>query len=174
MPLAHFKDFNSVQPLLADLIDSAAAEQLHVNVFYQKIRKYITDPLEPMLDLSSQIMYLQHDDDLDEKFDILFGVGPGGIDILLPILTFLYKGLARVRSAGFPLDDDSRKTEYTLQETSNALLVCVKHFRDTHHRSLWDPKGGFRELAHILYKHDEDLPVFLHLIPDFSSALKIF
>ncbi|KAJ7753640.1 hypothetical protein DFH07DRAFT_1030484 [Mycena maculata] len=173
MPLTHFKDFNSVQPLLVDLIDSSVAEQLNVNVFYANIRKYITDPLEHMLDLASQIMYLQHDDDLDEKFGYLFGVGPGGINILLPILTFLYQGLARIRSAGFTLDEDSRKMEYALQETSRAFLVCVKHFRDTYHRSLWDPKGGFRELAYILHKHDQDLPVFLDLILVLSSVLKI-
>ncbi|KAJ7447927.1 hypothetical protein B0H11DRAFT_2334108 [Mycena galericulata] len=158
-PLSHLKDFNSIIPLLGDLIDSARIGQLHIDFFYTKIDKYITAPLNSMRDLSSQIIYFEHDEELSNHFETLFGVGPGGIDILLPVLTFLYEGLARIRREGFKMSIDSRKTEYTLDETSKGLVICLDHFRATYHRSFWDPKGGFRELAYILRKHGDELPI---------------
>ncbi|KAJ7494139.1 hypothetical protein FB451DRAFT_1491826 [Mycena latifolia] len=162
-PLAHLQEFNLILPLLTDLIDSTATGELHVDVFFAKIDKYIVKRLESMTFLAVHIDIACNDDksraSLRKEFSELFGVGPGGIGILLPGLSLLYKGLERIRGEGFDMNKESLKTEYLLHETSKALLACLTHFRLTCDRSLWDPKGGFRELALILFKHDAHLPV---------------
>ncbi|KAJ7648849.1 hypothetical protein B0H17DRAFT_1147937 [Mycena rosella] len=96
---------------------------------------------------------------LRDEFTKLFGVGPGGISIVIPVLSSLYEGLRRIREQRFVMNRESLRTEYLLDETSTALLTCLTHFRSIYDRSLWDPKNGFRELAQILARHDDQLPV---------------
>ncbi|KAJ7453745.1 hypothetical protein FB451DRAFT_1519086 [Mycena latifolia] len=162
-PLAHLQEFNLIVPLLADLIDSTVTGQLHVDSFFTKIDKYVVKRLESMASLAIQIDIARDDeksrDALGTEFSDLFGVGPGGVSVVLPGLSLLYEGLERIRDRGFEMNRESLKTEYLLHESSKALLTCLTHFRLTSDRSLWDPKGGFRELAQILSKHDDHLPI---------------
>ncbi|KAJ7639635.1 hypothetical protein DFH06DRAFT_1138361 [Mycena polygramma] len=162
-PLAHLGSFNLIQPLLADLIDSAVSRQLQVDVFFGKVIKYVLEPLKPLIELARDIDNNKSDAksraDLRRDFGQLFGIGPGGIDIVIPAFSFLYEGLARIRTEGFTMTTESRRTESRLEEASEALLTCLNHFRRTVPRSLWEPKGGFRELAHILWKYDKELPI---------------
>ncbi|KAJ7469108.1 hypothetical protein FB451DRAFT_1560135 [Mycena latifolia] len=162
-PLAHLQEFNLIVPLLADLIDSTVTGQLHVDSFFTNINKYVVKHLESMASLAIQIDIARDDeksrDALRTEFSDLFGVGPGGVSVVLPGLSLLYEGLERIRDRGFEMNRESLKTEYLLHESSKALLTCLTHFRLTSDRSLWDPKGGFRELAQILSKHDDHLPI---------------
>ncbi|KAJ7669796.1 hypothetical protein B0H17DRAFT_1142030 [Mycena rosella] len=162
-PLPHLTEFNMISPLLADLIDSTATGQMHVDVFFTKIQKYVVKRLEPMSDLALNIDIVADDTKslaaLRDEFTKLFGVGPGGISIVIPVLSSLYEGLRRIREQRFVMNRESLRTEYLLDETSTALLTCLTHFRSIYDRSLWDPKNGFRELAQILARHDDQLPV---------------
>ncbi|KAJ6471646.1 hypothetical protein C8R47DRAFT_602580 [Mycena vitilis] len=161
--MAHLKDFNLIHPLIADLIDSAVAGHLQIDVFFTKINKYVVKPLEFVKDLAICITDTgpgaASPSALLREFEDMFGLGPGGINIVLPILSMLYEGLARLREQGLVPNYESHKVEYGLDQTSKGLVTCLTYFRENYHRSLWDPKGGFRELAYILRKHDKQLPV---------------
>ncbi|KAF8182197.1 hypothetical protein K438DRAFT_1975733 [Mycena galopus ATCC 62051] len=93
------------------------------------------------------------------EFDRVFGVGPGGISIILPAFDLVYSGLERIRFRDSELNAASIKTRLELEGRSDGLLACLFLFRTTHNRSLWDPKGGFRELATVLHKADQSLRV---------------
>ncbi|KAJ7231774.1 hypothetical protein C8J57DRAFT_1533433 [Mycena rebaudengoi] len=153
-PLSHLEGFNSMKPLLADLIDSTVAEQLSVDILFAKLAKCVLVPLESLNALATHIRSVGEDAksraELRREFDKVFGLGPGGFTVVFPILSFLYEGLARIRKAGFAL-----KTAESFE---------TDHFRLTYHRFLWDPKGGFRELAHVLQRYDDKIPVNLSVI----------
>ncbi|KAJ7610743.1 hypothetical protein DFH06DRAFT_1374199 [Mycena polygramma] len=161
--MAHLKDFNLIRPLITELIDSTIAGHLQIDVFFTKINKYVVKPLEFVNDLAICITdtgaSAPSPSALLREFEAMFGLGPGGINIVLPILSMLYEGLARLRKQGLVPNYESHKVEYGLDETSKGLVTCLTYFRENYHRSLWDPKGGFRELAYILRKHDKQLPV---------------
>ncbi|KAJ7652766.1 hypothetical protein DFH06DRAFT_1418383 [Mycena polygramma] len=161
--MTHLKDFNLIRPLITELIDSTVAGHLQIDVFFTKINKYIVKPLEFVNDLAICITDTgpgaPNPSALLREFEAMFGLGPGGINIVLPILSMLYEGLARLREQGLVPNYESHKVEYGLDETSKGLVTCLTYFRENYHRSLWDPKGGFRELAYILRKHDKQLPV---------------
>ncbi|KAJ6463054.1 hypothetical protein C8R47DRAFT_1238755 [Mycena vitilis] len=166
--MAHLKDFNLIHPLIADLIDSAVAGHLQIDVFFTKINKYVVKlhvvkPLKFVKDLAICITDTgpgaASPSALLREFEDMFGLGPGGINIVLPILSMLYEGLARLCEQGLVPNYESHKVEYGLYQTSKGLVTCLTYFRENYHRSLWDPKGGFRELAYILRKHNKQLPV---------------
>ncbi|KAJ7279795.1 hypothetical protein C8J57DRAFT_1502432 [Mycena rebaudengoi] len=148
-PLSHLESFNSMKALLADLIDSTVAEQLSVDILFAKLAKHVLVPLESLNALATHIRSVGEDAksraELRREFDKVFGLGPGGFTVVFLILSFLYEGLARIRKAGFAL-----KTAESFE---------TDHFRLTYHRFLWDPKGGFRELAHVLQRYDDKNPV---------------
>ncbi|KAJ7690273.1 hypothetical protein B0H17DRAFT_1201834 [Mycena rosella] len=114
-PLPHLTEFNMIASLLTDLIDSTATGQMHVDVFFTKIQKYVDD--------TKTLAALR------DELTKLFGVGPGGISIVIPVLSSLYEGLRRIREQRFVMNRESLGTEYLLDETSTALLTCLTHFR---------------------------------------------
>ncbi|KAJ7238172.1 hypothetical protein C8J57DRAFT_1528832 [Mycena rebaudengoi] len=140
-PLSHLESFNSMKPLLADLIDSTVAEQLSVDILFAKLAKHVLVPLESLNALATHIRSVGEDAksraELRREFD---------------------KGLARIRKAGFAL-----KTAESFE---------TDHFRLTYHRFLWDPKGGFRELAHVLQRYDDKIPNAMH-VPLDNIALQL-
>jgi hypothetical protein len=136
---------------------------MHVDVFWLKIYKYVVSRLGSLTQLATDIVLVEDDTlaALNQDFGELFGVGPGGVQILVSVLSRLYEGLDRIRRAGLVMNQASRRTQYLLEGASASLLECLTYFRVTCDRSLWDPKGGFRELGQILSKYDAQLPVFL-------------
>ncbi|KAF8207864.1 hypothetical protein K438DRAFT_2075080 [Mycena galopus ATCC 62051] len=157
-PLPYLAQFNLYEPLLVDIIESTVSGQIKIDAFFEKITKYILIPLEPIKNLAANTIEAAGEADFLEEFDCLFGVGPGGISIVLPAFDLVYEGLARIHLQSFEMDATSIKTQWELESWSDNLLTCLIHFRTTCNRSLWDPKGGFRELAAVLHKADHNLP----------------
>ncbi|KAJ7247964.1 hypothetical protein C8J57DRAFT_1673263 [Mycena rebaudengoi] len=139
-PLEHFRDFNVIMPLLADIIDSAESSS-----------RYLTPP--------STSDDATHELETQQKFDNTFAPGPGGINILLPVFAFLFPGLEHVLHKGYTLNTYFWTTLLSLNNVSEVLLSCLQHLRTNYPRHLWDPKHGFRELGTILCAYDEKLPV---------------
>ncbi|KAF7371592.1 hypothetical protein MVEN_00014600 [Mycena venus] len=96
--------------------------------------------------------------EFEAEFDSSFAIGPGGLHGLIPHILPAYLALPVAVQAGASADAASAVYD-NLTEMSYALLRCLRHLRFKHHRSLWDPRGGFRELATILMNKDADLPV---------------
>ncbi|KAJ7761443.1 hypothetical protein B0H16DRAFT_1811285 [Mycena metata] len=97
------------------------------------------------------------DEETEEKFDSIFALGPGGIDVFVAIFDLIYQLI----SDTYHLVYDNEECIAAVAEVhgaSRSLLLSLQHFRAKHDRSLWDPKGC-RELAEFL-KHygDSKLP----------------
>ena len=154
----HLKSFNDVLPLIAEILDFTAEGHLSVDVCFDKLKKHILLPLEGIRKLAAAI-------DTDspaglENFDSLVAVGPGGIGTVLPAFSAVYVGLADLRGR-LKFSVDARTVEREIGEMSQSLLTCLHHLRHKNFRGLYDPKGGFRELASILHSAAADriLPV---------------
>jgi hypothetical protein len=91
-------------------------------------------------------------------FDQLFIIGPGGVVVLLAVLDYSYCSIERL-AADIPLASTEIAIYDQLGVLSSALMCCMDHFRQKHHRSLWDPKKGIRELGVLYHLHSQKLPV---------------
>lgn len=93
-------------------------------------------------------------------FDELFMVGPGGIGNLLDLLGFIYNAISRIPTSALTrLNPTCLATHEKLIALSSSILTSTKFFRAQHNRSLWDPKGGFREFQIVCQTSCARLPV---------------
>ncbi|KAJ7252876.1 hypothetical protein C8J57DRAFT_1237697 [Mycena rebaudengoi] len=117
------------------------------DVFFTRVSRYIVEPLESFTELAVHITRVSEDvksqANLHREVEQLFGVGPGGISIILPILSFLYKGLHRLRSHGYVINSTSRKKKFRLEETPQFFATGTSSLKGSHTISicfrLWSP-----------------------------------
>ncbi|PBK68432.1 hypothetical protein ARMSODRAFT_975839 [Armillaria solidipes] len=92
----------------------------------------------------------------ESEFDAVFALGPGAFSVLTQFLTSVYDIFCKEL---FDTQDPSviaaRRKYY---HSATDLLILVKKVRSKYDRSLWDPAGGFRELAVLLHKNSHRLP----------------
>ncbi|KAK7029142.1 hypothetical protein R3P38DRAFT_3516119 [Favolaschia claudopus] len=97
-------------------------------------------------------------DEFEAEFDSSFAIGPGGLHGLAPHIMSAYLALPVALKSG--ADAATVQTVYSdLVDLSSAMFHLLQHMRFRHHRSLWDPRGGCRELATILHAKDGDFPL---------------
>ncbi|KAJ7450103.1 hypothetical protein FB451DRAFT_1527729 [Mycena latifolia] len=149
--MEHFKPFNGVLPLIAEIFDLAKNGQLAVDVCLEKIKKHILLPFDEIRIITAFVAYPDTADPILglENFDNLVAIGPGGIPTVLPAFNAVYEGLADLRTKQI-LTDNAKLVESEVKQMSDNLLTCLRHLRSKYFRGLYDPKGGFREFVVLL------------------------
>lgn len=146
-------------------LQQTIAGGIDVNSFYKKLQKSVVKPLAFVRDWAGfipQISGLRDDHEslcMHHDFVLELGFGPGGVSRLIHIFSCVYGAVARVQRLSCHMNPESKETERFIMDTSQSMLYLVFYMRAMIHRSLYDPSGGFRELAHILRIHDSKLPV---------------
>lgn len=117
-----------------------------INDIFSVFDEYFIDRA-PLLSLSKEhpnLAYELGSSEFESRFDELFALGPGGLDILTDSLECIYQLLH------VPLDDESFQDQAALyqkaDDVSLNLTMLVEHIRKKYSRHHWDPKG-FRQFG---------------------------
>ncbi|KAJ6554737.1 hypothetical protein B0H19DRAFT_1072094 [Mycena capillaripes] len=147
----HLRSFNDLLPLLTEILDLAASAQIPVDLCFDKLKKHILAPLDRIRILAGSVDYPDEKNPANglKDFDSLIAVGPGGITTVLPAFDAVYRGLDVLRSTR-AFTAKAQIVQSEIRQMSGSLLSCVRHLRTHLFRGVFDPKGGFRELAVLL------------------------
>ncbi|KAJ7156474.1 hypothetical protein C8R43DRAFT_1125675 [Mycena crocata] len=154
----HLKCFNDVLPLVAEILELMTNNHIALDVGMAKLKKHLLIPLDKIQSLTAFISNADTTSGLKD-FDQFFAVGPGGIATVLPAFDAVYQGLAAL-CATQVFTNEAIAVHREVGQMSASLLACLRHLRAKTFRGLFDPKGGFRELAVLL-----DSPAAARILP---------
>ncbi|KAJ6494501.1 hypothetical protein C8R45DRAFT_1135352 [Mycena sanguinolenta] len=155
----HLASFNDVLPLIAEIFELAENAQISVDVCFEKLKKHIITPLDQVRTLAISIS-MGAIDGVDD-FPDLVAVRPGGISTVLPVFDAVYRGLEQLRSSrSYSGNAAAIAIKLEIMHTSDSLLTCLRYLRSQLLHGVFDPKGGFRELATLL-----DSPSAARILP---------
>ncbi|KAJ7934743.1 hypothetical protein B0H13DRAFT_1855034 [Mycena leptocephala] len=170
----HLQSFNDVLPLITEIFDLAQNAQITFDLCFDKLKKHVLSPLDRIRILAAFVAEDNSAQGLGD-FDGLIAVGPGGIATTLPVFSVVYHGLAALRST-VSFTENARTVVSEIRQMSGCLLTCVRYLRTRLFRGLFDPKGGFRELAVLLESSAAAriLPMLSEIVSQGEFDLKYF
>lgn len=100
----------------------------------------LQDELLPSLEF---LLHLERDEQFRaDCFDIVFAIGPNGVQPAIELLYLIFTTLQHVQDGGLMSLDDYLIHVETLEATyARPLLALVLHFRSTANRAEYDPQG---------------------------------
>ncbi|KAJ3884286.1 hypothetical protein GG344DRAFT_71459, partial [Lentinula edodes] len=139
--------------------------------------KNVLDHMKDFFDLSQCILEETWGSEQRNLFDLVFSLGPGGIDLVVKFLKTLFE---EVEASGqtfiTKFYNEVLQVFTQLRELPTCLVHLVHHFRSVTWRALWDPKDGFSQFSIMLKRYGGSLPpgrsnsIFIHDL----TAIKLY
>ncbi|KAJ3859470.1 hypothetical protein EV359DRAFT_86361 [Lentinula novae-zelandiae] len=137
----------------------------------------VLDHMKDFFDLSQCILEETWGSEQRNLFDLVFLLGPGGIDLVVKFLKTLFEEVEASGQTFITKFYNKALQVFTqLRELPTCLVHLVRHFCSVTWRALWDPKDGFSQFSIMLKRYGGSLPpgrsnsIFIHDL----TAIKLY
>ncbi|KAJ3861594.1 hypothetical protein EV359DRAFT_84163 [Lentinula novae-zelandiae] len=144
-----------------------------INILSEDVLYHMKD----FFDLSQCILEETWGSEQHNLFDLVFSLGPGGIDLVVKFLMTLFEEVEASEQTFITKFYNEELQVFTqLWELPTCLVHLVCHFRSVTWRALWDPKDGFSQFSIMLKRYGGLLPpgrsnsIFIHDL----TAIKLY